>query len=621
MATHAESALPHAVQKQSWTMDRVKHEAFAAWARFSRSYRRLLAFCLEQVAYLGIDLDLQMDALRDDFVTSKTFRIYVEQVFDECDVDGTGKLDGGEFYAAVLLLYHHLNRIPFSRKKFPPERAVVMRLFHEYYEQQEKVLQMINQKLLVLAELDPKDKRKSLRRNMKDSRLKKIAPRIVRESAFSLLFFVLYLVVYNGWICRNCEPVSGYLQAAAGAVALGIGLFVFNGTEIMIDELPGDLFARQVRVGEEGEEEKGKRKSRKVKVEPEVSKVTFLAMCQDHFTDVLASETWRILSVAVFLPLMAYQLKKFLFGFSLVSNLFHSQRLFPEEAVIPTFVSLVLLIFPFIDSYVEKNVLWHDFAKEKHRGYFKKYHKQLLDPERWKLTEAAVDQGRDSLPRKKRKENTNTKRNQRRQRLRKSIRELTHLPEMEIQVQYDSDIETVHVEEDDMHFASDGEVEHGDNGGKTTARKQPRRGSIMSDKQEPEAEKENAFSQLQDNVRKKSYMSDEALEVLSDGGKSAGKENGVTVGTSVTTQPKPKPKQKQKRTSKSRRSSKTKATGVAETQTFPKPQINDTPKLDLERKEGEVEEKVEEEEAGVQAPPAKVGEEVEGSGEQAKKEL
>lgn len=483
---------------KGWTLANMKHKVFSGWARFSKSYRRGLGWCLEQVAYLGIDLDLQMDALRDDFVTSKTFRVYVEKVFDECDVDGTGKLDGGEFYAAVLLLYHHLNRIPFSRKKFPPERAVVMRLFKEYYEQQEQVLALIEKKGLLLADLD---KRASLRLQAKDSRLSKVAPRVIRESAFSVLFFVIYLSVYNLWLCRNCEPVmSMYLHAAAGAISLGLGLFLFNGTEIMIDELPATtVFSRGGKEKKKGKKEEKRRRS---VGPPEVDKVTFLAMCQDHFTDVLASETWRILSVAVILPFFAYQLKKMLFSVKVINDLFHAQRLFPEEAVIPTFVSLVLLIFPFIDSYVEKNVLWHDFAQGNHRSYFKKTHRpKLLDPERWQVTKEAVTNGRDSLTRKNRKKLKREKRRERRQTTHEYIMKLTSDAEEEEKA---GDIETVHVEGQRM-YASDTEVE---------TEKELAKKEADGEKQEPEGESTLGF------LPKKAYFSDDEdpVEILSDSG-------------------------------------------------------------------------------------------------------
>lgn len=74
----------------------------------SSGYKELLVYCLQQVAFLGIDLQLQIDSLREDFVNSASFKEYVENVFVECDVDRNDGLDGGEFYAAVLLLYHEV---------------------------------------------------------------------------------------------------------------------------------------------------------------------------------------------------------------------------------------------------------------------------------------------------------------------------------------------------------------------------------------------------------------------------------------------------------------------------------------------------------------------------------
>lgn len=501
-------------EAKGWTLGYVKHRFFQGWASFSRSYRRLLVICLEQVAFLGIDLDLQMDALRDDFVASKSFRLYVESVFDECDVEGSGKLDGGEFYAAVLLLYHHLNKIPFSRKKFPPKREVVMRLFQEYYEQQQVVLELIEKKGMMLEDLkDPKDKQVSSQRTTTDSRLKKVAPKVVRESAFTLVFFFIYLSVYNLWLCRHCEPVmSVSMQAASGFIALALGLFLFNGTEIVIDELPhANLFHRTSKRlrAKEAAAQAGKHK--KEATIPEVYKITFLAMCEDHFSDVLASETWRILSVAVILPLAAYQLKRFLFRIRIVSDVFHSQRLFPEEAVVPTFVSLVLLIFPFIDSYVEKNVLWHDFAAGNHREYFKKYNRRaLLDPKRWKMMES----NRDSLRRHFKSENLKRKRAKRREKFRKSI------------LEWNSDaegIDTVRVEGSQHQIFSDTDGEQNESKTRPTTRKKVsknvRRRSVMSDEQEPEHETDSTSASREGNKRKKSYFSDDdPVEVLSDSG-------------------------------------------------------------------------------------------------------
>lgn len=86
----------------------LKHRVIELGNSFSRQYKAFLASILEQIAFLGIDLELQIDSLREDFVKSRTFLDYVNKVFDECDVDKNDQLEPAEFYAAVLLLYHQV---------------------------------------------------------------------------------------------------------------------------------------------------------------------------------------------------------------------------------------------------------------------------------------------------------------------------------------------------------------------------------------------------------------------------------------------------------------------------------------------------------------------------------
>lgn len=89
--------------------DFVAKQLVSIVSTLTKQYKAALLYILEKIAYIGIDVQLQVDALREDFVKSNTFLDFVHTVFEECDVDKNNKLGPAEFYAAVLLLYHKVH--------------------------------------------------------------------------------------------------------------------------------------------------------------------------------------------------------------------------------------------------------------------------------------------------------------------------------------------------------------------------------------------------------------------------------------------------------------------------------------------------------------------------------
>eukprot|EP00924_Labyrinthula_sp_SR-Ha-C_P000551 maker-scaffold_27-snap-gene-2.55-mRNA-1 protein AED:0.01 eAED:0.01 QI:75/1/1/1/1/1/3/618/250 len=76
-------------------------------------------------------LEELLDSFRSEQIFTRSFKRMVRQVFDEVDIDGNGYVDKAELYAAILLLYHRINSIPWGGRKPPPRRVFIMRLFDE----------------------------------------------------------------------------------------------------------------------------------------------------------------------------------------------------------------------------------------------------------------------------------------------------------------------------------------------------------------------------------------------------------------------------------------------------------------------------------------------------------
>jgi hypothetical protein len=62
----------------------------------------------------------------NSFVTSARFRRMVDATFEQCDLDGSGTIDAGELFSALLLLNHSLNKLPLGSRQHPPSRARVL---------------------------------------------------------------------------------------------------------------------------------------------------------------------------------------------------------------------------------------------------------------------------------------------------------------------------------------------------------------------------------------------------------------------------------------------------------------------------------------------------------------
>jgi hypothetical protein len=62
----------------------------------------------------------------NSFVTSARFRRMVDATFEQCDLDGSGTIDAGELFSALLLLNHSLNMLPLGSRQHPPSRARVL---------------------------------------------------------------------------------------------------------------------------------------------------------------------------------------------------------------------------------------------------------------------------------------------------------------------------------------------------------------------------------------------------------------------------------------------------------------------------------------------------------------
>jgi hypothetical protein len=68
----------------------------------------------------------------DGFVASERFVAMVDSAFAQCDVDGSGTIDAGELFAAILLLNHQLNMLPLGKRQQPPSREAVRALLEAH---------------------------------------------------------------------------------------------------------------------------------------------------------------------------------------------------------------------------------------------------------------------------------------------------------------------------------------------------------------------------------------------------------------------------------------------------------------------------------------------------------
>eukprot|EP00924_Labyrinthula_sp_SR-Ha-C_P007580 snap_masked-scaffold_42-processed-gene-0.3-mRNA-1 protein AED:1.00 eAED:1.00 QI:0/-1/0/0/-1/1/1/0/556 len=122
-------------------------------------YMRLFALnVLLFLARLGINVHLEIESLRDGFVSSDTFVATIYKIFDKADVDGNGLLDASEFYCAVLLTYNKLNSFAFGGKTKLPKRKHIMSMFYKYIRMQKAAEKMIaneQEKIRQNSDLNP----------------------------------------------------------------------------------------------------------------------------------------------------------------------------------------------------------------------------------------------------------------------------------------------------------------------------------------------------------------------------------------------------------------------------------------------------------------------------------
>lgn len=208
----AESALDNAVDdledsvRSSSLIQKVQDFVWWVFESISRYYKMALAIFLKNLAYLGLNLEMEVDALGEDFVQSDTFLKYVNDVFDECDVDADGYLEAGEFFAAVLLLYHQFNKIPFSGRKSPPARQYIMRMFEKYTN--------LQQNEMLLKELENKGKDSSennekwYRHKKRGKRVRKFFVVLLQQLVFAATLIFGYEYARNILCADKCADTG-----------------------------------------------------------------------------------------------------------------------------------------------------------------------------------------------------------------------------------------------------------------------------------------------------------------------------------------------------------------------------------------------------------------------------
>mmetsp|Transcript_5039 Transcript_5039/g.5716 ORF Transcript_5039/g.5716 Transcript_5039/m.5716 type:complete len:474 (-) Transcript_5039:782-2203(-) len=369
----AETALDHAVDdfedsvRSNSLIQKVQHLVWWVFESISRYYKMTLAIFLKNLAYVGLNLEMEVDALGEDFVQSDTFLKYVNDVFDECDVDGDGYLEGGEFFAAVLLLYHQFNKIPFSGRKSPPARQYIVRMFEKYTN--------LQQSEMLLKELENKGKNPSennetwYRQKKRGKRVRKFFVVLLQQMVFAATLIFGYEYARNMLCADKCADTGQHPtkinRTIAATIVSTACVTVFSFSGLLYSEARESLADRRK---ENTTKDLLKTKSTEtIKGEKEklysLNREYFVELCQDHFQYVVASEGWRLLAHAVLVPFVAIRLKALVFSIPLVRNVFSRQHYFSEDLVAGILVTLILTLFPFVEAVVQR-LMWSDYADE-----------------------------------------------------------------------------------------------------------------------------------------------------------------------------------------------------------------------------------------------------------------
>mmetsp|Transcript_7447 Transcript_7447/g.9772 ORF Transcript_7447/g.9772 Transcript_7447/m.9772 type:complete len:516 (+) Transcript_7447:47-1594(+) len=407
----------------------------------SRTYKHLLAALLKNAAYIGLDMQMEVDAMGEDFVQSDTFLKYTNNVFDECDVDGNGYLHGGEFYAAVLLLYHQLNKIPFSGRKTPPAREFIMRMFDEYslLQQQETLMEQIeirkdkskkalenSKKFLFGRQLSFHFERAGLGNHANGSHgfFSNLFPQLL----FGGLLLSIYEFIRNQqhrvdlWICGSDRSICQQFDpstinrtiAASLAVITCVTIFSLMGLNLTsaahIHERLNDMDRNKQSEGAGKGSALVKGQTRPDNT-PALNREYFIELCQDHFQNLVASEGWRLLAHAVLVPVVAIRLKGLIFAIPLVRKSFAKQKYFSEDIVAGVLITLILTLFPFIEPVVVR-LMWGNYVDEK---------KSKREKKKRRSRKRRHVPNEDHVPADVKKKEKNKRKDKRRREIRRSV--------------------------------------------------------------------------------------------------------------------------------------------------------------------------------------------------------
>ena len=264
------------------------------WYRmlFERTLKQVIVMLLKLCANIGVDLQLEIEALRNNIVSSKTFSESLERTFSQCDNDSDNALNISEFYCAILLLYHKLNKIPFTGKRSPPRKHRVEALFRSYVRKQNDTL----------PETMPKVINDQVENSQNNNEIWKIVFTV--DNLLSLSSFFVGFQFLN-----VCFTLLLHIPFEFNFIVFFIQFVTFHLAGFSIITVQQILATRRDAESSPPKVMYNSQQSKKDDKQLLMTKETFLYLCQKHFSNLVFTELWRMLFKAVLIPYVAYHVK------------------------------------------------------------------------------------------------------------------------------------------------------------------------------------------------------------------------------------------------------------------------------------------------------------------------